>query len=166
MDNPAISNSNGFSDLTGNDAIELRQTTSTNGVSATGKDETAMAVPKYDSSGKSKSVSYVDSTEKHSRKSDPIESMNRDKFDTPVLESRPPSYLWLAICTTIFFNPLLGLIAIVVALQADNEYIKGNSPKARWLGQIVKILCILSIVITFLLVTILAIFLNIDFTRI
>lgn len=40
---------------------------------------------------------------------------NRDKFDTPVLESRPPSHMWLAICTTIFFNPLIGIIALVLA---------------------------------------------------
>jgi hypothetical protein len=44
-----------------------------------------------------------------------VENQNRETFDTPVLESKPPNYLWLALFTTIFFNPLTGIIAMVMA---------------------------------------------------
>lgn len=44
-----------------------------------------------------------------------IENQNRETFDTPVLESKPPNYLWLALFTTVFCNPLTGIVAMVMA---------------------------------------------------
>lgn len=44
-----------------------------------------------------------------------VENQNRDMFDTPVLESKPSNYLWLALFTTIFCNPLTGIVAMVIA---------------------------------------------------
>lgn len=44
-----------------------------------------------------------------------VENQNRETFDTPVLESKPSNYLWLALFTTIFFNPLTGIVAMVMA---------------------------------------------------
>lgn len=90
-----------------------------------------------------------------------IENQNRDTFDTPVLESKPPNYLWLALFTTIFFNPLTGIVALVMAIQADNEYINGNSAKCRRLGKIVRVISIVSILLTIIIITIVSIVLNI-----
>lgn len=44
-----------------------------------------------------------------------VENQNRETFDTPVLESKPPNYLWLALFTTVFCNPLTGIVAMVMA---------------------------------------------------
>lgn len=40
---------------------------------------------------------------------------NSEVYNIPVLETKPPNYMWLALCTTVFFNPLSGIIALVLA---------------------------------------------------
>ncbi|XP_048763901.1 uncharacterized protein LOC125671943 [Ostrea edulis] len=90
-----------------------------------------------------------------------VENQNRETFDTPVLESKPSNYLWLALFTTIFFNPLTGIVAMVMAIQADNEYIKGNSAKCKRLGKIVRVISIVSIALTIIIIAVVSIVFNI-----
>ncbi|KAL3876340.1 hypothetical protein ACJMK2_034201 [Sinanodonta woodiana] len=58
---------------------------------------------------------------------DSLSLLNREKFDTPILETRPESYMWLAICTTLFFNPVLGIIALVTSSKYMYMYTKRHS---------------------------------------
>ncbi|XP_046370054.1 uncharacterized protein LOC124144610 [Haliotis rufescens] len=85
-------------------------------------------------------------------------SPNSEVYNIPVLETKPPNYMWLALCTTVFFNPLSGIIALVLAMQADGEYMRNNCERARCLGRAVKIICVVSIAATILILIIVSSF--------
>lgn len=36
-------------------------------------------------------------------------------IDNLLLEAKPSNYLWLALCTTIFFNPVFGIVALILS---------------------------------------------------
>lgn len=36
-------------------------------------------------------------------------------LDLLLMESKPANYLWLALCTTIFFNPIFGIVALILS---------------------------------------------------
>ncbi|XP_067670709.1 uncharacterized protein [Haliotis asinina] len=86
------------------------------------------------------------------------EDKSSDIYNIPVLETKPPNYMWLALCTTVFFNPLAGIIALVLAMQADGEYMRNNCERARRLGRVVKIICVVSIALTIFILIIVSSF--------
>ncbi|XP_046574070.1 uncharacterized protein LOC124282144 [Haliotis rubra] len=86
------------------------------------------------------------------------EEKSSDIYNIPVLETKPPNYMWLALCTTVFFNPLAGIIALVLAMQADGEYMRNNCERARRLGRVVKIICVVSIAVTIFILIIVSSF--------
>ena len=39
-------------------------------------------------------------------------------LDILLMESKPANYLWLALCTTIFFNPIFGIVALILSSKS------------------------------------------------
>ena len=110
---------NGGADIVRNDDIELKQTSTSPHSGKFPERETPLqnSVKSDHRNNQGGKCANDDVLKQNAKRLNSIDAMNRDTFDTPVLESRPPSYMWLAICTTIFFNPLTGIIAMVIACK-------------------------------------------------
>ncbi|CAI9726217.1 XP_029639189.1uncharacterized protein LOC115214217 isoform X1 [Octopus vulgaris] len=59
-------------------------------------------------------------------------------IDNLLLEAKPSNYLWLALCTTIFFNPVFGIVALILSMQSDTAFAKKRYQQAKRLGRAVK----------------------------